>query len=173
MHVSPYTNSPSKAVMTAAPSIEKRLKKLGINLPQLPNKTGNYVPTMIEGNLIFVSGQLCVGADGILADSHKGKLGRKITNEVGYEAAQLCLIQVLAQARVALSSLDRLRSCVRLGGFVNAAPDFTAPGAAMNGASDMIVEIMGDAGRHSRTTIGVATLPLGACIEVEALFAFE
>jgi enamine deaminase RidA (YjgF/YER057c/UK114 family) len=81
--------------------------------------------------------------------------------------------QVLAQAKLALGSLDRITKCIRLGGFVNAEPDFASLGATMNGASAMIVEIMGEPGRHSRTTISVATLPLGACIEVEALFAFE
>ncbi len=159
--------------MPAAKSIEKRLEDMGVILPQVSNKKGNYIPTKIEGNLLFVSGQLCMGQDGTIAEIHKGKIGSKVTTEVGYKAAQLCLLQILAQAQAALSSLDRLRSCVRLGGFVNADPDFTTLGAAMNGASDMIVEIMGEAGRHSRTTIGVATLPLGACIEVEALFAFE
>ena len=159
--------------MTSARNLENHIRELGYILPEVAVSKGNYVPFRIEEKLLYVSGQLCVGADGKLSEAYKGKLGSKITEADGYAAAKLCLLQVLAQARVALGSLDRLRSCIRLGGFVNAEPDFVMPGAAMNGASDMIVEIMGEAGRHSRTTIGVATLPLGACIEVEALFAID
>lgn len=153
--------------------IESRIRELGYKLPEVTVSKGNYVPFRIEEKLLYISGQLCVGPDGKLADAYSGKLGSKITETDGYAAAKLCLLQILAQARMALGSLDRLRSCIRLGGFVNAEPDFITPGAAMNGASDMIVAIMGEAGRHSRTTIGVATLPLGACIEVEALFAID
>ncbi|EKF18288.1 RidA family protein [Nitratireductor pacificus] len=159
--------------MTAAHSIEKRLAEMGLSLPLVSESKGNYRSYKIEGSLLFVSGQLCVGPDGAIAEGHKGKIGSKITESEGYAAAQLCLLQVLAHARLALGSLDRLRQCVRLGGFVNAEPDLLTPGAAMNGASDMIVEIMGESGKHSRTTIGVATLPLGACIEVEGVFAFD
>lgn len=157
----------------ARSAFENRLLALGYRLPQVAEAKGNYVPFRLEGRLLYVSGQLCVGADGKIAEEHRGKLGSKVTESAGYAAAKLCLLQVLAQARMALGSLDRLRTCVRLGGFVNAEPDFIMPGAAMNGASDMIVELMGEAGRHSRTTVGVATLPLGACIEVEALFAID
>lgn len=159
--------------MTPVRNLESHIRDLGYVLPEVSDNKGNYVPFRIEGKLLYVSGQLCVGPDGKLSDAYRGKLGSKITESDGYAAAKLCLLQILAQARLALGSLDRLRSCIRLGGFVNAEPDFTTPGAAMNGASDIIVEIMGEAGRHSRTTIGVATLPLGACIEVEALFAID
>lgn len=159
--------------MAPAQTLEARIRDLGYDLPEVAVSKGNYTPFRIEGALLYVSGQLCVGPDGALSENHRGKLGSKVTDADGYAAAKLCLLQILAQARMALGSLDRLRSCIRLGGFVNAEPDFTTPGAAMNGASDMIVAIMGEAGRHSRTTIGVATLPLGACIEVEALFAID
>lgn len=159
--------------MNNSSSLENRIRELGCELPQVSESKGNYIPYKIEGKLLYISGQLCVGPDGKIAEKHRGKIGSKITEAEGYEAAKLCLLQILAQARAALGTLDRIRSCVRLGGFVNADPDFTAPGAAMNGASDLIVDIMGEAGRHSRTTIGVATLPLGACIEVEALFAID
>jgi enamine deaminase RidA (YjgF/YER057c/UK114 family) len=151
-------------------SIESRLAELDIKLPQAAESKGHYISYKIVGPLLFVSGQLCTGPDGKIADEHQGKIGSKITESEGYAAARLCLLNVLAHARLALGSLDRLKSCVRLGGFVNAEPDYITPGAVMNGASDTIVDIMGAPGRHSRTTIGVATLPLGACVEVEAVF---
>lgn len=159
--------------MTTATSIEARLAELNVKLPDVSESKSKYTSYSITGNLLYISGQLCVGPDGKIPEAYRGKLGSKITEADGYAAARLCLLQVLSHARLALGSLDRITKCVRLGGFVNAEPDFVAPGAAMNGASDMIVEIMGESGRHSRTTIGVATLPLGACIEVEGLFAFE
>lgn len=154
-------------------SIESSLARLNVDLPYVAESKGNYTSYNITGDLLYVSGQLCVGPDGKIPEAYRGKLGSKITEADGYAAARLCMLQVLAHAKLAFGSLDRITRCVRLGGFVNAEPDFVAPGAAMNGASDMIVGIMGEPGRHSRTTIGVATLPLGACIEVEALFAFE
>ena len=150
--------------------IDSRLAELGVTLPKVAESKGHYVSYKRVGPLLYISGQLCIGADGTIAEAHRGKIGSKITETEGYAAARLCLLAVLAHARLALGSLDRLKSCVRLGGFVNAEPDYTTPGTVMNGASDAIVEIMGEAGRHSRTTIGVATLPLGACVEVEAVF---
>lgn len=123
--------------------------------------------------MLFVSGQLCVGTDGVIAERHRGKIGSKVTPSDGREASQLCLLQVLAQARAALGGLDAIRGCLRLGGFVNAEPDVTDLAAVMNGASDLIVELLGESGRHARTTVGVATLPLGACVEVEALFEVD
>ena len=119
---------------------------------------------------MIVSGQLPLGPDGKLGDHHKGKLGAAISNEVGLEAARLCAINVLAQAKVALGDLDRIVRCVRLGGFINAAPTFTTVPAIMNGASDLMVAVLGEAGRHARSTIGVAVLPFDAAVEVEALF---
>jgi enamine deaminase RidA (YjgF/YER057c/UK114 family) len=151
-------------------SIESRISRLGINLPKVVESKGNYVSFRMIGPLLYISGQLCLGADGKVADEHRGQLGSKITETAGNAAARLCLLTVLAHVRLAVGSLDRLKSCIRLGGFVNSTPEYTALGAVMNGASDAIVEIMGEAGRHSRTTIGVATLPLGACVEVEAVF---
>lgn len=154
-------------------STEPRVVSLNVDLPYVSESKGNYTPYNVIGDLLYVAGQLCVGPDGKIPEAYRGKLGSKITEADGYAAARLCMLQVLAHAKLALGSLDRITKCVRLGGFVNAEPDFVAPGAAMNGASDMIVKIMGEPGRHSRTTIGVATLPLGACIEVEALFALN
>ncbi|MDF2810201.1 MAG: RidA family protein [Microvirga sp.] len=150
-------------------TIEKRIADLGTSLPIVGEPKGNYIPTKLSGHLLYVSGQLCFGENEKMAEKHVGKVGSKITPEVGFEAARLCLLHVLAHAKAALGSLDAIRSCVRLGGFVNAEPDYIHLGAVMNGASETIVQILGEAGRHSRTTIGVATLPLGSCVEVEAI----
>jgi enamine deaminase RidA (YjgF/YER057c/UK114 family) len=151
--------------------IDTKLAKLGITLPSPAAPVANYVPYVITGNLLVISGQLCFGLDGKLSDAHKGKLGAEIFNEAGHEAARLCAINVLAQAKAALGGdLSRIKRCVRLGGFINAAPKFTALPAVMNGASDLMVEVFGDRGRHARSTVGVAELPADAAVEVEAIF---
>lgn len=151
-------------------SVEARLKELGITLPQAAAPVANYVPAVRTGSLLVISGQLCLGADGKLADAHKGKVGGTVSQDVAKEAARLCAINLLAQAKAALGSLDNIRRCVRLGGFINSTPDFIPLPAVMNGASDLMVEVLGDAGRHARTTVGVAQLPLDAVVEVEAMF---
>ncbi|MCP8939875.1 RidA family protein [Alsobacter sp. SYSU M60028] len=151
-------------------TVEARLKDLGIVLPSPAAPVANYVPAVRSGNLLIVSGQLCLGLDGKLAPEHVGKLGAEVTAETGYKAARLCAINVLAQARAALGSLDAVARCVRLGGFINAVPSYAALAGVMNGASDLMVEALGDKGRHARSTIGVAELPLDACVEVEAMF---
>jgi enamine deaminase RidA (YjgF/YER057c/UK114 family) len=150
--------------------IEDRLTQLGIILPKASAPLANYVPTSISANLLIVSGQLCFGADGKLAPNHTGKVGTTISTEDAKDAARLCVLNVMAQAQAALGGFTRLRRCLRLGGFINAHPDFHGLAGVMNGASDAIVDIMGDAGRHARSTIGVAVLPLDACVEVEAMF---
>ena len=149
---------------------ERRLKDLGLSLPKPAAPVANYTPWVRSGTLLFISGQIAIGPDGKIADRHKGKLGIEIFNEAGLEAARLCGINVLAQARAALGSLDHVSRCVRLGGFINCAPDFGALAAIMNGASDLMVEVFGDAGRHARSTVGVAQLPLDSSVEVEAIF---
>ena len=151
---------------------ERRLSDLGITLPTPAAPVANYVAFARSGNLLVISGQICLGADGKLADVHKGKLGANVTPEQGKEAARLCAINVLAQAKAAAGDLDRVR-CLRLGGFINAAPGFVAVAQVMNGASDLMVEVLGDKGRHARSTIGVAELPLDAAVEVEAMFEVE
>ncbi|CAN7238931.1 RidA family protein [Bosea sp. LjRoot9] len=151
-------------------AIEAKLAKLGITLPAPAAPVANYVPYVITGKLLVISGQICFGPDGKLSDSHKGKLGAEIFNEAGIEAARLCAINVLAQAKAALGDLDRITRCVRLGGFINATPHFAGLPAIMNGASDLMVEVLGDKGRHARSTIGVAELPADAAVEVEAMF---
>lgn len=149
---------------------EARLKELGIVLPTPAMPIANYVTFVRTGNLLIISGQLCLGADGKIAPEHLGKLGGEITTEAGSAAARLCAINLLAQCKAALGSLDKIVRCVRLGGFINAMPDFATLPPVMNGASDLMVAVLGDAGRHARTTVGVAELPLDACVEVEGMF---
>jgi enamine deaminase RidA (YjgF/YER057c/UK114 family) len=151
-------------------SVEARLKELGITLPQAAAPVANYVPAVRAGSLLVISGQLCLGADGKIAADHKGKVGAEVSAEQASAAARLCAINLLAQAKAALGSLDHIRRCVRLGGFINATPTFATLPVVMNGASDLMVEVLGDAGRHARTTVGVAQLPLDAAVEVEAMF---
>lgn len=151
-------------------TIDRKLADLGIVLPTPAAPVANYVPFVITGRQLIVSGQVAFGADGKLADRHKGKLGGSVSSEAGIEAARFCAINVLAQAKSALGSLDRIARCVRLGGFINAQPDFTTVPAIMNGASDLMVAVLGENGRHARSTIGVAVLPFDSAVEVEALF---
>jgi enamine deaminase RidA (YjgF/YER057c/UK114 family) len=150
--------------------VEKRLQEAGITLPSPAAPVANYVPFVRTGDLVVISGQLCLGLDGKLAESHKGKLGAEVSAEAGQEAARLCAINLLAQLRAAVGDLDRVSRCVRLGGFINAVPTFAALAVVMNGASDLMVTALGDAGRHARSTIGVAELPLDAAVEVEGMF---
>lgn len=150
-------------------SIEAKLRDLGIVLPKPATPVANYVPFAISGRLLVLSGQICLGPDGTLAKAHIGKLGAEVSAEAGYEAARLCAINLLAQAKAALGSLDRVARLVRLGGFINVAPPYPAIPAVMNGASDLMVAVLGEAGRHARTTVGVAELPGGAAVEVEGL----
>ena len=151
-------------------AVDRRLQELGVALPAAAAPVANYVPYVRTGNLVVVSGQICLGADGKIADAHKGKLGREVSLERGQEAARLCAVHVLAQMRAALGDLDGIARCVRLGGFINADPSFAALAQVMNGASDLMVAVLGDKGRHARSTIGVAELPLDAAVEVEAMF---
>ena len=140
-----------------ASEIELRLQKLGIELPKPAAPVANYVGAVVAGSLLVVSGQLPLGPEGIAI---KGKLGDGVSEAQGKEAARLCAINVLAQARAALGDLSRIRRCIRLGGFVNAVPDYQAIPQIINGASDLMVEVLGDAGRHARYAVGVAQLPL-------------
>jgi enamine deaminase RidA (YjgF/YER057c/UK114 family) len=151
-------------------AVEARLQELGITLPTPAAPVANYVPFVRTGNLVVISGQICLGLDGKLSDAHKGKLGAEVSLEGGQEAAFLCAINVLAQLRAAVGDLDAVERCVRLGGFINAVPTFAQLAPVMNGASDLIVSVLGDKGRHARSTIGVAELPLDAAVEVEGMF---
>jgi enamine deaminase RidA (YjgF/YER057c/UK114 family) len=149
---------------------DQNLAALGVSLPVPAAPIANYLGTVRSGNLLVVSGQLCFDAEGKLAAEHKGKLGAKVSVEQGQRAAKNCAINVLAQVKANLGSLDKIVRCVRLGGFINATPDFEPLAIVMNGASDFMVAVLGDKGRHARSTIGVAQLPAGAAVEVEAIF---
>lgn len=151
-------------------SIEERLRTNGIELPSPAAPIANYVPCVRTGSLLVVSGQICLGPDGRIAPAHTGKLGAAVGLAEGQAAARLCAINVLAQARSVLGTLESIKRCVRLGGFINCVPDFGQLPQVMNGASDLMVLVLGDPGRHSRTTIGVSQLPLDAAVEVEAIF---
>jgi len=151
-------------------AIDSRLAELGIALPPAAAPVANYVPFVRAGDLVFISGQLCLGADGAIDPGHKGKLGAQVSEEAGRAAARACAINLVAQLRAAIGDLDRVTRCVRLGGFINCTPDFGPVPQVMNGASDLMAEIFGDKGRHARSTIGVAQLPLDAAVEVEGVF---
>ena len=150
--------------------VDERLTQLGIALPVPARPVANYVPFVLAGRTLVISGQLALGLDGKLDPAHTGKLGGGISDDAGKAAARLCAINLLAQAKAALGDLDRIARCVRLGGFIHVAPDYYAVAGIMNGASDLMVDVLGDKGRHARSTIGVATLPFGCAVEVEALF---
>src|SRR5206468_2034598 len=148
--------------------VEQKLAALGIALPTPAAPIANYVGFVRTGSLLVVSGQICLGAGGTLVA--KGKLGDNVTVEQGQAAARACAINLIAQIKVALGDLDKMVRVVRLGGFINSAPTFLDGPKVMNGASDLMVEVFGDKGRHARTTVGVAALPLDAAVEVEGLF---
>ena len=148
--------------------IEKKLSGLGVTLPTPASPIANYVPFVRSGNILVVSGQVCFGIDGKLVV--KGQLGAGVSVEDGQKAARACAINLLAQLKAALGDLDKVVRVMRLGGFINSSPGFTEGPKVMNGASDLMVEVFGDKGRHARTTVGVSALPADAAIEVEGLF---
>ena len=142
-------------------TIETKLAELGITLPDAPAPAANYVPYVISGNTLYVSGQI---------SPLKGRLGADMTVEAGAEAARGCGLALLAQARAALGSLDRVRRVVRLGGFVSSTPDFTDQPEVINGCSDLMVEVFGERGRHARAAVSAPSLPLGVAVEIDAIF---
>jgi enamine deaminase RidA (YjgF/YER057c/UK114 family) len=149
-------------------SIEKKLAILGISLPTPATPIANYVPFVRSGTMLVVSGQLCFGADGNLVA--KGQLGGGVSMDDGQKAARACAVNLLAQLKAALGDLDKVTRVIRLGGFINSAPGFTDGPKVMNGASDLMVEVFGEKGRHARSTVGVAALPANAAVEVEGQF---
>lgn len=149
-------------------TIEKKLEELGIVLPTPAAPVANYVGFVRTGRQLFVSGQICFDLDGKMVA--KGKLGAGVSLEDGQKAARACAINVLAQVKAALGDLDKVTRVVRLGGFISAQPDFFEVAKVMNGASDLMVAVFGEKGRHARSTIGVTVLPLDAAVEVEGLF---
>ncbi len=150
-------------------SVEDRLQELGIELPPAPPPAANYVPYMQEGSLVFVAGQVPRAADGSLP--YRGKVGRELSEDEGYQAARLCALNCLAQVKAALGSLDRVKQVVRIGGFVNSTEEFVNHPEVINGASDVVVEVFGERGRHARAAIGCSALPRGVAVEVEMIVA--
>ena len=146
---------------------EARLAGLGLKLPDARPPVANYVPFRLAGGLLYISGQISLSAEGGV----KGKLGAGLAVEEGVKAAEIACLNILAQAKTALGSFDRIAEAVRLTGYVNAAPDFVDHPKVINGASDLLVAVLGEKGRHARAAIGVSSLPLGAAVEVDAIFA--
>lgn len=148
--------------------IDRRLKELGIELPAPSAPAGTYVPYVVTGNLVFISGQGPMGPKGI---EYQGKVGKEHNADAGKAAARLTMINVLAQLKAACGGdLDRVTRCVKLLGFVNATPDFDQQPAVINGASDLVVEIFGEAGRHARSAVAAPSLPFQITVEIEAIF---
>jgi enamine deaminase RidA (YjgF/YER057c/UK114 family) len=148
--------------------VDGRLAELGIVLPQPAAPAANYVPFVVTGNLVFISGQVTVGSKGI---EYVGKLGREFSVEEGQAAARLCAVNLLAQLKAACGGdLDRVKRCVKLGAFVNCTDDFKEQPKVANGASDLMVAVLGDAGRHARAAVGSNSLPLGVAVEVDGVF---
>jgi enamine deaminase RidA (YjgF/YER057c/UK114 family) len=148
-------------------AIETRLAELGLTLPPAPAPAANYVPYVISGGMLYVSGQISQGPDGLI----RGRLGADMDVPAGAAAAQACALALLAQARAACGGdLTRLRRAVRLTGFVNSTADFTDQPKVINGASDLLVAVMGPAGQHARAAVSAASLPLGVAVEIDAIF---
>lgn len=151
--------------------IDARIEELGLTLPAAAAPAANYVPYVKTGNLVFVSGQITL-KDGDL--QFVGRVGEDFTTEEAYDAAKLCGLNLIAQVKAACGGdLDRVKRVVRLGGFVNCTPAFTDQPKVINGASDLMAEVFGDAGKHARAAVGVNTLPLGVAVEVEGVFEVD
>jgi Putative translation initiation inhibitor, yjgF family len=150
-------------------AIEARIAELGLALPDAPAPAANYVPTVTTGNLVFVSGQISRAPGGAAVN---GKLGADLDVAAGQEAARICALNILAQVKAALGDLDRITRIVRINGFVNSAPDFPDHPQVINGASNLLGEIFGEKGAHSRCALGVANLPFGVAVEIDAVVEF-
>ena len=150
--------------------IETKLAELGVTLPDAPAPAANYVPYVIAGDMVYVSGQISANAAGLIT----GKLGADVTVDAGADAAKACAISLLAQLKAACGGdIDRLVRVVKLVGFVNSTADFTDQPKVINGASDFMVAALGDAGRHARSAVSAASLPLGVTVEIEAIFQIK
>ena len=149
-------------------TIENKIKELGINLPKATDPVGSYLATKFVGKILYVSGQISINEKGELI---KGKLGKELNTEDGYNAAKRCALNIIAQAKKAcLGDLNKIKSCIKLTGFVNSTEDFTEQPKVINGASELIVSIFGDAGMHTRAAVSTNSLPLGVSVEVDAIF---
>ncbi len=151
--------------------IDTRLKELGIELPEPVSPVANYVPFVVTGNLVFLSGQVTIGPKGL---EYVGTVGKEIAPDDAKKAARLCAVNLVAQLRNACGGdLDKVVRCVKLTGFVNAVPGFGGHPEVVNGASDFMVEVFGDAGRHARAAVGSGSLPRNVAVEVEAIFEIK
>ena len=147
---------------------QENLDKLNIELPEAKSPVGNYVATKISGKLLFISGQISINEKGELI---KGKLGRDLDTESGYNAAKRCAISIISQIKqVCDGDLSKVKSCIKITGFVNSTEDFTEQPKVINGASDLITSIFGDIGKHARAAVSSNSLPLGVSVEVDAIF---
>ena len=152
-------------------STDKRLKENNIVLPEAPAPVGSYVASKIVGKLLYISGQISMNSKGELI---KGKLGKDLNTEEGYKAAKRCALSILAQAKKILSGdLDKIKSCIKIVGFVNSTDDFIEQPKVINGASDMLVKILEDKGMHTRAAVSVNSLPLGVAVEIDAIFEIK
>ena len=147
---------------------QDKLKELNLKLPEAKAPVGNYVATKISGKILFISGQISIDENGQLI---KGKIGKDLDTNAGYDAAKRCALSIVAQVKKACNDdLSKVKSCIKLTGFVNSTDDFTEQPKVVNGASDLIVSIFGDIGMHSRAAVSVNSLPLGVSVEVDAIF---
>ena len=147
---------------------EEKLKKLNITLPEAKAPVGNYVATKVSGNMLFISGQISIDENGQLI---KGKVGKDLSTDDGYNAAKKCALSIVAQVKKACNNdLSKVKSCIKLTGFVNSTEDFTDQPKIINGASDLIASIFGEAGMHTRAAVSTNSLPLGVSVEVDAIF---
>ena len=150
---------------------DDKIKELDISLPDAKDPVGAYVATKIAGNLIFISGQISVSSNG---DLIKGKIGKDLSTDEGYKAAERCGLSIVAQLKKACNGdLSKIKSCIKLTGFVNSTDDFTEQPKVINGASDLITSIFGEAGMHTRAAVSTNSLPLGVSVEVDAIFELK
>ena len=149
-------------------TIDKKIEELKIVLPEAKAPVGSYVASKISGKLIFISGQISIDENGVLI---KGKLGNELDVEAGYNAAKRCALSIVAQVKkICNDDLEKVKSCIKLTGYVNSTNDFTDQPKVINGASDLIVSVFGDSGMHTRAAVSVNSLPLGVAVEVDAIF---
>ena len=152
-------------------TFDENIKKLNIKLPEAKAPAGNYVATKITGKMLFVSGQISIDENGQLI---KGKIGKELNTDAGYNAAKRCALSIIAQVKNACNNdLSKVKSCVKLTGFVNSTEDFTEQPKVINGASDLIASIFGEAGMHTRAAVSTNSLPLGVSVEVDAIFELK
>ena len=149
-------------------SIDNKIKDLKLELPDAKDPVGSYVATKIIGKILFISGQISISANG---DLIKGKVGRELSTQDGYEAAKRCGLSIISQVKKACNNdLSKIKSCIKLTGFVNSTDEFTEQPKVINGASDLIVAVFGEAGMHTRAAVSASSLPLGVSVEVDAIF---